>query len=542
MTSRTIKEQRLFPSQVSKKPFTTFRPPKKSRTNASSSFSTDPLGNTIITRTEATPKTRIVVVRSSSRTQNEQGETNELEQPNSVQFPPVLTNGLTSVYLIRRPIPPSESSIQTKIYQPTDDEPPIITTTDNTLTNTENTETSPGQVFSLVIRTQEEPPVDTNNEIPTVHSPDSEKHLTSSLTQSGNISQKITRQSRSKSQRRNLARSRSKSRSTSRRRPRRIPSKSRLPSSLSSGQEEPKANLTVENIRQPITRNSQRKTIFSPRIKSSKSIVLVNPEDQTIAVVENPYLKGESITQIIKRPIPMKNNRFLENEELTEVSKKEYHKGNTCLDCLSRCICLIIIICVILALIGLAGVGVSAYFLATDSQTDFIPKIVGIVVGGVLAIIALTFLYCVLACIGSRDGYFSYNDDSSHTGGRVFAVIPSTHPNAHLYTPRDNIETYKNNQTSTLNSTIQQQTINRQKTIINDVNTTTTTNTKNIIIQMPERLLTARKTSPKSQERKINQVVNDIGRIVQDAKKRYNGDISNKVIVKVDENVKPLPT
>ena len=42
-----------------------------------------------------------------------------------------------------------------------------------------------------------------------------------------------------------------------------------------------------------------------------------------------------------------------------------------CLDCLSRHMCLIIIICVIVVVIGLAGIGVSAYYLATGSKTSY---------------------------------------------------------------------------------------------------------------------------------------------------------------------------
>jgi hypothetical protein len=168
--------------------------------------------------------------------------------------------------------------------------------------------------------------------------------------------------------------------------------------------------------------------------------------------------------------------------------------------------------------------------------------IVGIAVGGTLAIAALFFLYCVLACIGSRDGYFSYNGDGPHIGGRAFALIPSTHPNAHHYIPRDYTELYENNQSSSSNAistipTIQQQTIHRQKTIVTEINNTT--NAKNMTIEMPERLLTAgRKISPKSHERKLNKVVNNIGHVVEDAKKRYNVDGPTKVIVKVDENAK----
>ncbi|CAF2912524.1 unnamed protein product [Rotaria sp. Silwood2] len=587
MTTHNTDEQHLFPSQISKRPITTTRPVKNAKSKIKSttipppSSSSDQLTNTIITHTETTPKTRIVVVRSAGKASNEEVETTETKEhdkPNSIQFPPVLTDGRTSVYLIRRPIPPPELSVQTKIYVPPGSEPPPPPTDDlqdvDTSTPTEDTVTSPSQVHSSVKRPktskqsstftrsespQQYSPVNIPNETLTIHSPDSSKQLISSPTQSV-APQQIRYRSRSKSRTRNLVRSDSRNRSISRHRSRsqrRISPTHRLSSASHATQEEPKdtdrkrnfppfsqiktiviqsnsvpsettknEQQTIQNIAPTVTQNSQRKRSPSQRVKSSKSIVLLNPEDQTIAVVENPYVKGESI-------IP------------DGQSKGESDNGsrwNTCLDCLSRRKCLVIIICVILAVIGLAGVGVSAYFLANNSQTNLIPKIVGIVVGGILAIIALTFLYCVLACIDSRDGYFSYNDDAPHGNGRAFALIPSSHPNGHLYDSRDNKELHKNNRTSSLNSvstrsTIHQKTINRQKSIKNDINSTT--NAKNIIIQMPERLLTARKESPKSRERKLNNVVNNIGRIVQDAKKRYNGDVPNKIIVKVDENVQP---
>ena len=78
-----------------------------------------------------------------------------------------------------------------------------------------------------------------------------------------------------------------------------------------------------------------------------------------------------------------------------------------------------------------------------------------------------------------------------------------------------------------------------QKTIINDINNSTvtpTTSAKNITIEMPERLLTGRQMSPRTRERNINKVVKNIGHIVEDVKKRYHGDISNKVIVKIDKD------
>jgi hypothetical protein len=53
---------------------------------------------------------------------------------------------------------------------------------------------------------------------------------------------------------------------------------------------------------------------------------------------------------------------------------------------------------------------------------------------------------------------------------------------------------------------------------------------------MPERLLTGGQKSGIERERSLNKMVKNIGQIVEDAKKRYNGDVPDKVIVKVDQN------
>lgn len=189
-----------------------------------------------------------------------------------------------------------------------------------------------------------------------------------------------------------------------------------------------------------------------------------------------------------------------------------------------------------------------------DTSTNLIPKIVGIAVGGVLVIAAICFFCILLACIGSRDGYFKYNDDDGpHVGGRAYALIPPSHPNAHLYIPREYMKMAENNyrppsestsnhiysypglsQPVTTISNTQQQPIPRTNT--HEIKS----NKNNITIEMPERLLTSRKMSPRSRERSLTKVVKNIGYVVEDAKKRYNGDVPNKVIVKVEKN--PMQT
>ena len=80
-------------------------------------------------------------------------------------------------------------------------------------------------------------------------------------------------------------------------------------------------------------------------------------------------------------------------------------------------------------------------------------------------------------------------------------------------------------------------TVHRQRTIFPDGNLSTT-NSKNVTIEMPERLLTGRKMSPSSHQQKLNKVVHHIGHVVVDTQKRYNGEVPTKVIVKMDERVK----
>lgn len=212
--------------------------------------------------------------------------------------------------------------------------------------------------------------------------------------------------------------------------------------------------------------------------------------------------------------------------------------------------CLIVIICLILVLIGLAGVGVSVYYLATgksrqssfqislcpifEDQQNYVPlKTAGVAVGGALALLAFCFLCCILACLGSRDGYFTYHGDSPRTGGRALALISPAHPNAHRYVAREYAEISEHRPTASFASL---STIARHKTTLHEVNGSS--NTKNVTIEMPERLLTGRKVSPRTHEQRLSRVVHQIGYVVEDTKKRYHGEAPSKVIVKVDEKAK----
>lgn len=230
--------------------------------------------------------------------------------------------------------------------------------------------------------------------------------------------------------------------------------------------------------------------------------------------------------------------------------------------CLSRHICLVVIICVIIFLIGLAGAGVSIYFLAngrffffanwrldsdenillsSDSTTETAAKIVGIVVGVLVAIGALCFLYTVLTCVGSCEGHFTFHGEGPRGSGRSFGFTPSSQSKDRLYVPPDSADLKESRRSSPVTltssvSTTHVQPIPRQKTLIND--TTHVPNGKNITIEMPERLLVAGRMSPATHERSLNKVVKNIGHVVQDASKRYNGDVPNKVVVQVDPNAK----
>jgi inner membrane protein involved in colicin E2 resistance len=81
-----------------------------------------------------------------------------------------------------------------------------------------------------------------------------------------------------------------------------------------------------------------------------------------------------------------------------------------------------------------------------------------------------------------------------------------------------------------------QQTVQRTNTATNGF--ATKSNKKNITIEMPEHLVADRTMSPRTRERSLNKIVQNVGHVVEDARKRYNGDVPNKVIVTVDQHAK----
>lgn len=171
-------------------------------------------------------------------------------------------------------------------------------------------------------------------------------------------------------------------------------------------------------------------------------------------------------------------------------------------------------------------------------------------VGGVLVIGAMCFLCILLACIGSRYGYFSADaeaDDEENTDtehprvnkGRALALISPAHPNAHLYIPRDYMQMMENPHSNSFVPPASAVSSHHQQATYRSTTAARRTERKSgkpsIVIEMPERLLTGRKISPRSRERSLNKVVKNIGPIVEDARKHCNGDLPSKVIVKVEK-------
>ena len=185
---------------------------------------------------------------------------------------------------------------------------------------------------------------------------------------------------------------------------------------------------------------------------------------------------------------------------------------------------------------------------------------IGIAVGGTIAIAALCFLCILLACIGARDGYFKYNRKAVRSGGRAFAFIPPTHSNAHQYLPYEKKTVSENHHTSSTSyHTL------RQLTSLSSPPTTTTTTTTtvphsqqyvtqrsatssniydtrsskhSVIIELPDQLLDTGQVSQRTRERSLTKIVRNIGHIVDDTKRRNHGDLPDRLVVKVDQDGK----
>ncbi|CAF3981504.1 unnamed protein product [Rotaria sordida] len=598
--------KRFVPRSPNKRPEIYFISANESDSNVSSKIPqpptlplpSSPTPTTVQSADVTTPRTevvhparRIVVIRNTRHHQSDQGSVDlgEFGRPNSVEVSPAISHGNRSVYLIRRPIAP-DSSNSIQFYQ-TVQEPLPTTPLEHTRTPTTTLEYSRTPTTTLEHTRTPTPPKEivTSSNQPRSPSPrrslslrpKSSKRLPSPIqTETTQHYVPYLRRSRSKVRTPSPVRINSTRQiaSSNRQRPPTVKQEELQDSdhqqsfatlyslTTTTESDNPPSPVTIEHERQAIQnhRTSTSKSLrrikaASTRTKSAKSIVLINPDDQSIAIIENSYVQGEPIVPVVKYSQSIKQTQFYgRNDDQSSENLLKPSQWPGCLGCLSRHMCLIIVICFFIILIGLAGAGVSAYFLITDSSNDTIPKIVGIVVGGVLAIAALCFLYIVLGCIGSRDGYFTYNDNDRSIGGRAFALIPPSHPNAHLYIPRDYMKLVENNHSlsetqittrstsnivnsrSSLRTPVsiklytQQQTMNSSNSLRDGLENKL--NKDNITIEMPERLLIGREMSPRSREHSLNQFVKNIGHVVEDAKKRYNGDVPTKFIVQIDKN------
>lgn len=159
-------------------------------------------------------------------------------------------------------------------------------------------------------------------------------------------------------------------------------------------------------------------------------------------------------------------------------------------------------------------------FIILDSSTNTGLKIAGIVIGAILALGILAFLFFLLCCLGKRDGFFSYFGKRSRIGGQGYALVSRTHHNVYDYPPA----------TRTSNVVYSQPAIMPPESAAYE----TKPNKQNIVIEMPDHLASGRKMSAKSRERSLNKVAQNINQIVEDARNRNNGDVPSTVIVKVD--------
>lgn len=143
-----------------------------------------------------------------------------------------------------------------------------------------------------------------------------------------------------------------------------------------------------------------------------------------------------------------------------------------------------------------------------------------------------------MTCVGSCEGYFSFHSEGPRRGGKSLAWISPGVAGQQPISAREYRELIDQRQRSLSPiSTSQIQPINRQKTSVSS-DLTVVPPGKNITIELPERLLTGRKMSPTTQQRSLNKVVQNLGHVVQDATKRYNGDAPTKVIVQVDPHAR----
>lgn len=135
----------------------------------------------------------------------------------------------------------------------------------------------------------------------------------------------------------------------------------------------------------------------------------------------------------------------------------------------------------------------------------------------------------MLCCLGQQDGFFSYFGKRPRIGGQAYALMPP--PNsAQLTQPTGQVYSVSGQRPAN---------IVYPTTVTNSYPTTVTSsyepkpNKNNIVVELPEHLVSGRQASPRTRERNLNKVVQNISHVVDDAKKRNNGEAPGTVLVKV---------
>jgi hypothetical protein len=100
--------------------------------------------------------------------------------------------------------------------------------------------------------------------------------------------------------------------------------KTTKPTRLSSPVTVEHEHQTVEYHQTTAPKSAQQKKSAGSRGKSAKSVVFVNPDDQSIAVVENSYIKGEPIRPVIKHSKSIKKTRFEDETVCINNQRKKY--------------------------------------------------------------------------------------------------------------------------------------------------------------------------------------------------------------------------
>ncbi|CAF3543672.1 unnamed protein product [Adineta steineri] len=210
-------------------------------------------------------------------------------------------------------------------------------------------------------------------------------------------------------------------------------------------------------------------------------------------------------------------SQYMNSSEVNYVSTRDKTMSGCSrrvVDYLSRYMCLIIAACIIILLIAIADIVVCAVFLSINPSTYANLKIAGIAIGSILIGIIIIFLTFLLCCVGNRDGFFSYFGKRQHIGGQVYALMPPPNNQQYTHTVASNYP------------------VGGNPSNIIYPNQTYGQNQGNVVIELPDNVA-GRNMTPKTRERNINKVVQNLGQVVEDAKRRNNGEMPNNLVVKV---------